>query len=150
MLLAIIMLGLFLWMPLTGIAYGPREIYTPGYEVGGVSIRSFGGVYIYLINLIIVCTAAALTILSIFLYKRRPLQILLCWFAIIFICSSEAFVYYHYMTRTCGYDGIKSIDCESIFTAWNLLALGAVIMEFMAITYIRKDEQLIKSMDRLR
>jgi hypothetical protein len=67
---------------------------------------------------------------------------LICWFAILFIVAAEATVYYQYQTQVFfGY---------VILRKWNLFALVAVVFEILAFAYIRKDEETIKGMDRLR
>lgn len=72
----------------------------------------------------------------------RKAQMLLCWLSIMFIGCAFAFVYYRYMT--------KIFPGDVVLTYYNLLALAAVVFEVLAYVYIRKDENLIKSLDRLR
>jgi hypothetical protein len=67
---------------------------------------------------------------------------LICWFAIVMIAAAEGFVFYEY--RTYVFPG------DVILTPWNGLAAIAVFFELLAYAYIRKDENTIKSMDRLR
>jgi len=135
--LAVIALGLFLWMPLLRIEFPPFNENIQGWDV-----RHFFNGWIYFINPILVGTAMVLTLINIFLYKNRELQILICWFSIVFIAFASAYVYYKYQTKVSpGY---------VVFTAWNLLAAVAAVFEILAIIYIRKDENTIKSLDRLR
>jgi hypothetical protein len=145
LLLALVALGLFLWMPLVRLEAGhfPPQEYK-GYEIlfrynGTISFLSG---YLYYVNLILAGTAAGLTLINIFLFKNRGLQILVCWFAIIFIVAAQAYVYYQY--RHWVFLG------DVILRKWNLFSLAALIAELLAIYYIRKDEQMIQSLDRLR
>jgi len=135
--LAVVALGLFLWMPVIKIDFPPFNENIQGWDV-----RHFFNGWIYFINPILVGTAIVLTIINIFLYKNRELQMLICWFSIVFIGAAEAYVYYKYQTKVSpGY---------VIFTYWNLLAGVAVLFELLALVYIRKDENTIRSLDRLR
>jgi uncharacterized protein DUF4293 len=140
LLLAIIALALFLWMPL--INTDPVLFNHPnglkGYEV----VHKYNG-WLYLINLILAGTALGLTLVSIFLFKWRDLQMLISWFSIVFIGAAALFVYYEY--RIFIYPG-----GYVILTPWNALAGVAALFEIMAYIYIRKDENTIKSLDRLR
>lgn len=134
--LAIVCLGLFLHFPLI-ITEGVN-----GSEMHGIDVTHRYNGYIYYINLIFVATAAGLTLLNIFLFKMRKLQLVLCWLSIMFIGCAFGFVYYRYSTKI--YPG------DVVLTYYNLLALGAAIFELLAYVYIKKDENLIKSLDRLR
>jgi hypothetical protein len=145
LLLALVALGLFLWLPLLRL----EAPHFPAHEFKGyeVYIRYNGKIgflsgYLYFINAILAGTAAGLTLISIFLYKNRSLQMLFCWFAILFIVSAQAFVYYEYHTQV--------FLGDVILRKWNLFSLIAVIAEILAIVYIRRDEETIKSLDRLR
>ena len=140
LLLAIVCLGLFLWLPL--IATEPQN-FPPlkGWEVTE-KFPFNGDYYIYFINAILIGTAIVLTLINIFLFKKRNIQMQLCWFAILFIASAAGFVYYEYQT--------KIFFGDVILTPWNLLAVGAIVFQILAFVFIRKDEELVKSVDRLR
>jgi hypothetical protein len=135
--LSIVLLALFLYLPLI-------QMEGTGYteDMHGIDVTYFANGYIYYINLIFTSIAAGITLINIFLFKKRNLQMLLCWFAIVFIASAEAFVYYRYQT--------KVFNGDVILTYWNLLALAAALFQVFAFVYIKKDEELVKSLDRLR
>ena len=73
----------------------------------------------------------------------RQLQMLLCWFCIVFLGCAVLFVYYEY--RIYIYPG-----GFVLFTPWNALAGVAALFQLLAYFYIGKDENTIKSLDRLR
>ena len=98
--------------------------------------------YIIFFNSILIGTAAGFTLISIFLYKKRSLQMLLCWFAIVLIVAAQAFVFYKFQT--------KVFMGDIVLRKWNLLSAIAVLFEILALVYIRKDEEKVKSLDRLR
>ena len=67
---------------------------------------------------------------------------MVCWFAILFIVAAQCYVYYEYQT--------KVFLGDVVFRKWNIFSLAAVIFEILAFAYIRRDEETIKSLDRLR
>jgi hypothetical protein len=139
LLLILISLGLFLWMPLINGA--PALLGYPNGIKGWEVVHKYNG-WIYYINSILTGTALGLTFISIFLFKQRDLQMLICWFSIVFIGAASGIVYYEY--RTYIWFG------DVIFTPWNALAGAAILFQLLAWFYIRKDEHTIKSLDRLR
>ena len=141
LLLAIISLGLFLWLPLVGVETTNFTDATSGWQISH-TLRITGEPYIYFINLILTGSAMGLSFIAIFMFKYRSLQSMLCWFAIPLIAGAEAFVYFKYTTRV--------FRGDVLLTPWNLLALVAIAFHIAAIIYIRKDEKLIQSVDRLR
>jgi len=141
LLLAIVSLGLFLWMPLITVEATGFSNHQQGYEVGH-TLPVGDQPYIIFFNAILTGTAIGLSLIAIFLFKKRSFQMLLCWFAIILIVAAEAFVFYKYQT--------KVFIGDVVLRKWNLLAAVAVVFEILAFAYIRKDEETIKSLDRLR
>ena len=139
--LAIVAMGLFLWMPLLTIEAAHYSASQQGWDVGR-SMLFMEQYYRYYFNLIFTGTAIGFTLLAIFLYKKRNIQTLLCWFAIIFIVAAQAYVFYEYQTRP--------FIGDVILRKWNLFSAVAVVLEILAIVYIRKDEEKLKSLDRLR
>jgi Domain of unknown function (DUF4293) len=138
LLLALIAIGLFLWMPLIRL----EAPHFPVREFQGWDIyyRAYG--YLFFINGILSGTAAGLTLINIFLFKNRALQMLLCWFAIVLIVFAQAYVYYDWQTYV--------FFGEVVLRKWNLFSFVAILFEILAFAYIRKDEEMIKGMDRLR
>lgn len=151
LLLAIVCLGLLLAMPLTGYEMDKTDFFKKGYTIGQ-SFKVNGEMYFYYINAMLTGTAILLALVAIFLFKNRQLQMLLCWFSVVFVASGLAYVYYKYMTFECLYDTYRQqlIACTSILTAWNLLGIAAILLLVAAAYYIRKDEELIRSEARLR
>jgi hypothetical protein len=139
LLLSVIALGLFLWMPLinTFPALPGHPAGLKGWEI----IHRFNG-WLYFVNGIFTGTAIGLSIIGILLFKSREIQMLICWFAVVMIIAAVLFVYYEY--RIYVWPG------DVIFTSWNALAGVAILFQILAWFYIRKDEHTIKSLDRLR
>jgi len=141
LLLAILALALFLWFPLITVEAPHFSDSLKGYLVGH-TLPIGDQPYIIFFNSILIGTATGFTMIAIFLYKNRSLQMLLCWFAIVLIVAAQAFVFYKYQT--------KIFVGDVILRKWNLFSLIAVVLEILAFNFIRKDEEKIKSLDRLR
>lgn len=96
---------------------------------------------------VFVCLAAALTticinLLTIFLYKNRPVQMFFSWLGIIPAVFAFCYVYYKWST-------VDSIE-DQIFYYGNISPWVAVVFMLLAWFYIKKDDELVKSADRLR
>ncbi len=100
------------------------------------------GHYFVLLPLDAAIAAIVLNLITIFLYKRRPLQIALCWLSVLPLLFSFCYVYYHWSVSPSTFD--------QYFYFGNLSPLIAIVLIFTAMFYIRKDEELVKSVDRLR
>lgn len=94
--------------------------------------------------LIIISLSVATTVLTIFLYKRRILQIRLCVFnAIISLgCSGLALFFLYQASEKFGIDFSTNVLI--------VLPVVAAIFMFLALRSIAKDEALVRSIDRLR
>ncbi len=141
LLLALVCMGLFLWMPLIGVEAAKFSDFTQGYAIGH-TLPIGDQPYIMFFNAILTGSAAGLLLIAIFAFKNRDFQMMLCWFAIVLMLSAQAFVYYKYLN--------KVFLGDVLLTYWNLLSVGAIVFLILSIVYIRKDEETIKSLDRLR
>lgn len=83
---------------------------------------------------------ALLSFVAIFFYKDRKRQIRFCFIiiALLFVCLASA---YFSLTR---------LDTDHTITAFIAIPLIAILFIYLAMRSIRKDEQLVKSMDRFR
>src|SRR5947208_1044409 len=96
--LAIVALGLFLWFPLITVEAPKFSDSVQGWQIGH-ALPVGDQPYIIFFNLIFLASAMGLSLIAIFLFKKRSIQMLLCWFAIILIVTAEAFVFYKYQTK---------------------------------------------------
>jgi len=92
--------------------------------------------------LIAICIAICIT--TIFLYKKRVLQIRLCVGNIVLLLGLEGLMFYYVRAAKQMLDGITS------YTIVFILPLVAAILVFLALRGIARDEALVKSLDRLR
>ena len=91
-------------------------------------------------------TAAATALYAIFQYRRRSVQLLLCSLNLLLIVATigAAFLY---SSRA---DQLLNVKMEGHFLAGFYLPTLALMLNLLASRYIRADERLVRSQDRLR
>lgn len=97
------------------------------------------------IGILLVIIAMALSLYTIFLFKNRKRQITFSWLSIIVSLATFAYLYLaceRYMDNNGVMNGHYWIGL--------FLPLLSVVFLFMGMLGIKKDEKLIKSLDRLR
>lgn len=94
--------------------------------------------------LVLVCSSLILVLLSIFLFKNRITQIRISYISISLLFGLKALMYYY----TWNSNNLPAGGLQSKLYA--VLPLIAAIFVFLAIRSIRKDENLVKSIDRIR
>ena len=138
LLVSILLTGLLLWLPLADITSGD-QIYLfdiRGIHSGGETI--FNGLPLLLFLLVII----AMHVAVILMYKNRIRQIRLLVFTMILLLGFFGmFFYFAYM----GFDGAKA--SFKIAVAFPLVV---IILDYLAIRNIGKDEALIRSLNRIR
>ena len=89
---------------------------------------------------------ALVPLLAIFLFRNRPLQINLSWISVgvAIILAAASFILFRLDLQHSGIDSSYSIHLGYIFPAL------AIAFLFLAARYIKKDEELVRSADRLR
>jgi hypothetical protein len=138
---AIIMTG-YLFSPVIKVDGGLIHETVKAHQLAAnVNFPKIGHYFVF------VCMVAALitigiNLLTILLYKYRGLQVVLCWLSILPALFSFCYTYYR-MTTT---DMIQ----DQLFYYGNISPIVAVVLIFIAMFYIRKDDELVKSVDRLR
>ena len=100
------------------------------------------GNYFVFVCLVAALITIGLNLVTIFLFKFRRVQIFLCWLSIIPAVFSFCYTYYR-MTTT-------EMIQDQLFYYGNISPAVAVVFIFLAMFYIRKDDELVKSVDRLR
>ena len=94
----------------------------------------------------IVLLGAGLSLISIFLFKNRKLQLKLGYLIIVLAILLPIVAFLLFTKESPTIDSTVEVhDQLGIF-----VPLAAVLFSAIANYYIRKDEQLVKSMDRLR
>jgi len=83
-----------------------------------------------------------LDFIIIFLHKTRKVQIAFCWLGILSALFCFCYAYYRMTTA--------EVIEDQTFYYGNISPIVAVLFTFLAMFYIRKDDELVKSVDRLR
>jgi hypothetical protein len=85
-----------------------------------------------------------LALISIFLFRNRKLQVQLSAFNFVFILALVIMMY----LGSYGVDYFK--NGTEVLTFYALIPLALLFFNFLAMRSVKKDENLIRSMDRLR
>lgn len=93
---------------------------------------------------ILLSVATLVSFVTIFFYKKRMLQIRLCGLNMGFLIGSSGMIYF------LGSQMAKELSAEVAYKIPFIFPIVALILTFLAIRSIGKDEALIKSMDRIR
>ena len=97
-------------------------------------------------SLLIALVITALPFISIFLFGNRKLQIRLC---LISILCDVAFITLS-LWRVSSLGKTDTPPVSGYYWVGSVLPVIAMVLLFLAISGIRKDEKLVKSVDRLR
>ncbi len=85
------------------------------------------------------------SLVTIFLFKKRMIQIRLCAANIGLLIGTTALTYYF------GTVGLKALNAQSLtYSVTMVFPIAGAILNFLAIRAIGKDEALVRSMDRIR
>lgn len=134
LLVAALLFAVMTFRPLATVAQpGVEELQTVGaFDLPGVGI---GAVVI-----------AALNLIAIFLYSNRKRQILVVRLLLVISALFTGLVFAgHYQYE----QGLEEGAVYS-YAFVTFLPAVALILQFLALVRIRKDERLVRSMDRLR
>ena len=97
---------------------------------------------------IVMALAAAVPLVNIFLFKRRMLQIRLCAVELVLLLGSVAFIgiYYYLSARMISQSEFHTQG----FRIAAVFPLVSLVLDYLAMRAIFKDELLVKSLDRIR
>lgn len=129
--------------PLAYFAAGTDEYTLRAFSLSG-SEMSQSTIYMG----IVMALAAAVPLVNIFLFKRRMLQIRLCAVELVLLLGSVAFIgiYYYLSTRMVSQAEFHTQG----FRISAVFPLVALVLDYLAMRAIFKDELLVKSLDRIR
>lgn len=145
--LAFALMGLMYFFPLMTFAGNGQE-----YEIVLLGIRSTSAPNAYIASalhlLILWVTATVLPLMNIFLYKARLLQMRLCLVEILLALGLQIVVGIYVFNA-------KSMaeQCEShaiTYSVASLIPLACIILSALAFRAIRRDQRLVRSLDRIR
>ncbi len=92
--------------------------------------------------------ATVLPLVNIFLYKWRWLQIRLCIVEIVFLVGVQIYVCYYVFK---AWSSVAGFEIHSVsYSLVDVFPVIGIILAYMAMRGIIKDETLVKSLDRIR
>ncbi len=94
---------------------------------------------------ILTIAATAISLITIFLFKKRMIQIRLCSLNMGLLLGLSGMIYY------LGKSGAKELGATELsFTFTLVLPLIAIVFTYLALRAIGKDEALVRSLNRIR
>jgi hypothetical protein len=146
LLAALVLMVLMLFLPFAEMAGVNGAIYRLG--SGGLSRLGTGEmdpVSQSIPLLILILILALLLLVTIFLFRNRKLQMRICVYSIILEFGLIGLGYYYFFTA------MRDIEVsETAFHLPVIIPVLSIILIYLAFRGIRKDEVLIRSIDKIR
>ncbi len=143
LLVASILLGSIFVYPIAELLGADGQLFI--FNFNGLSVENEDGMYLLTIpTVILLVIMVTISFISIFLYKKRVIQMRLNSFNIILMLGYMGLAYYYIQNFSKQLNGIVSYEITAIFP------FVAAVLTYLAIRAIGKDEALIRSMDRIR
>ena len=143
LVLAALLLGLTFAFPFATYTLSQGDVIFNAYGV----TENDGEINTFFPYYIVLALSMGLALFSVLQYKKRKLQITVGRFLYLLIAITIAFVFIDFYSLK----GQFEVDSHSVSYGVSMfLPVAALPILFMANRNIRKDEDLIKSLDRLR
>ncbi|UOQ97996.1 DUF4293 domain-containing protein [Hymenobacter sp. 5317J-9] len=146
LLLALAMLSVLalpLWHKVDGLTHQELTLTAFGFQAQGLQLPATGPVW--LIGAL-AAASAALAGYEIFQFKSRAKQLLLGSLNLLLIVATLGAMFYFSNKG----EQLLNLKLEGQFLAGFYLPTLALLLNLLANRFIRRDEQLVRSMDRLR
>jgi len=142
LMVTLLMASLFFY-PIAELLGADGQLFIFNFD--GLSVEGEEGLYlITLPPFILLSIIVLIPFVSIFFYKKRILQMRLNFINMILLLGYLGLNYYYIQNFSKQLDGIVSYQITAIFP------IISVILTYLAIRAIGKDEALVRSMDRIR
>jgi len=131
--------------------FSPLAVFNVGTEEFSLSAFSLSGAAESRSTLwlgILLTAAAVLPLVTLFLFKRRQLQIRLCAAELVLLIGSLIFIGIYYWLSNRMFDDIDATHERLALGA--LMPLLSIIAVWLAMRAIFHDEMLVRSLDRIR
>ena len=146
LLAATVLISLMLFLPLAEIAAegtGIYEVLSKGWFItSGETVEVAMATWpVFILALVL----ALLPLINVFLYRKRKLQIRMCVYSIILAFGLIGLLYYFFVM------GFRQLDDPIYaFRFPMVVPVVYIILIYLAFRGIRKDEILVRSLDRIR
>lgn len=145
LLLASMLLLAMLYFPLVKYSNGITEYLFNSYGVREISTNSVIGSITVIPMVALTVVIIALICVSVFMYRNRKRQMLMGNLNLLLLTGLVVFIFYY---------SDKAVDAigatETNYQPAMVLPFLAMVLIFLAIKAIRKDEALVRSSDRIR
>lgn len=144
LLIALILTGLLYFFPYAEILSIENELYS--FHFNGLHYADSEEIYIQTIPSIILLTVIALlNIVTIFLFKKRIIQMRLAFINMLLQLGFAGLVYFYINNLS------SSLEAEAVsYKLSGAIPFISAILHYLAIRAIGKDEALVRSIDRIR
>lgn len=145
LLIAAFLLAFFFFVPFSTFVVEPQMVkylfLVSGLVSEGMTTES---IYSTLPLLILTILVFAISMISIFLFKRRMIQIRLCVINTVLLVGMQGLLYYYVVAVS------KLLPANPHYSIIFIFPVISAILNFLALRAIAKDEALIRSLERLR
>lgn len=144
LLLVIGLLNFMVFFPISELISSSTEIV---YKLGFTGIKTETEVntaFSIVPYSLLVALCLSVALVTLFLFKKRILQIRLTIFNIVLLVGLQGLAFYY--TNAAG----NELDASYSFTILFVAPIVSAILSFLALRGISKDEALIRSLNRLR
>ncbi len=114
------------------------------YQVTALSNETFQPVPTWPIT-VLIAVIMLIGLVTIFLFKKRTLQMRLCVYNIILMFGLIGLIYFYMRYTVNKYDGV-----DSVFLWPIVVPFISMILTYLALKGIQKDDALVKSYERIR
>lgn len=147
LLIVALLMSVLCFVPLAKILLMGQEIAVTSlgikYTVMG---RSHCESNIYMI--ILLSISIILPLVTIFLYKKRWLQVRLCMMEMVFLLGMQIYIILYIYK---SYQTVKdSMLDRMVLSVVDIIPIAAIIFTYLALRGVAKDIALLKSVDRIR
>ena len=146
LILATAVLVLMFYIPFSVLISSSDMAYSVVYNgISQYSDKAWSLINMNYLGVILLILSCTITFIAIFLFKNRKLQIKFCWISIVSAFLVLATYFIRHKFAVADYNITKSS-----FSWSAILPLISAILAYMALKSIKKDDDLVKSVDRIR
>ena len=144
LLLAAAVMAITLFAPIATFAVGDVTFTLTAFSLAGAD-ESQSTLWMG----ILLVVATALPLVTIFLFKRRQLQVRLCGAEMVLLIGAIAFIAIYYWLAS--HNALEGLTIDHKQLGWAApMPIVAIVLVYLASRAIFKDELLVRSLDRIR
>ena len=143
LLFALVLQTLMLFLPFAEFSVGDQLVI---FSASGLTSEALKNEHMMLLVafFIFICLSVLIPLVTIFLFKRRQSQMRLCVYNIIILLGFQVVLFWFSWTVMSQLNAIVNYKISLVFP------VVSAILSYLAFLSVRKDERLIRSIDRIR